>query len=141
MGTHIVDVSNDPRFQGGYRVGQIYRLRSNGYLVQPLPGGDWELWTPAELAQQPSSTAQFVPAGSTVRIDRLGYLYDDYHPPVAGGQLELLLAYGTVTLPSGIALPKTVVVLPLLRDARTVAGTSVQVYPVDNHFLELVAPR
>ncbi|HUB26752.1 MAG TPA: hypothetical protein VL992_15105 [Tepidisphaeraceae bacterium] len=138
MGKRIVDVSNDPRFQGGYRVGQTYRLRTSGFLVTPSPGETWELWTAAEEAAEPSSTAVAVPAGSTVRIVRLGYLYDDYHPPVTGGQLEMLFAYGRLKFGSRMEFPSQVLVLPKLRDAETVPGTSVQVFPVDGEFLDLV---
>jgi hypothetical protein len=136
MGKRIVDVSNDPRFQGGYRVGQTYRLRASGFLVKAATADGWELWTAAEEAAEPSPTAIAVPAGATVRIERLGYLYDDYHPPVTGGQLEMLFAYGRLTFASGAEFPNDVLVLPKLRDAETVPGTSVQVFPVDGEFLE-----
>src|ERR1700722_19199480 len=131
MGSRIVDVSRDPRFQDGYRVGQTYRLRTSGFVVKPLANGDWQLWTPADQSAEPSSTAVAVPAGSTVRINRLGYLYDDYHPPLPGGQAEIMYAYGTLTLASGSQWPQPVMVLPLLRNPKSVPGTSVQVYPVD----------
>lgn len=138
-GTHIVDVSHDPHFAGGYEVGHIYRLRTTGFLVQPLTNGEWELWTPADESRQPSPTAIEIPAGSTIRIDRLGYLWDDNHPPIPGGPVELMLAYGTLTDASGKQWPQTVVVLPATHGGRVVEGTTVQVYPADGELLEPIS--
>ena len=34
LGTRTVDATNDPEFRGGYRQGQVYRLKSDGYLME-----------------------------------------------------------------------------------------------------------
>jgi hypothetical protein len=131
-----VDVTRDSRFQGGYRAGQVYRLKSDGYLVEWGDGG-LELWTAAEAAGH--SEAIHVPAGSTLRIERLGYLFNPEHPPVAGGTTEMIWAYGTLTSPDGKSWEVTV--LPAVTGGRPVAGTSLVVYPVDEGLLDAVPPR
>jgi hypothetical protein len=127
-GPYIVDVSNDARFQAGYRPGEVWRLRADGYLVNSRDEG-------LELSAIGEPDAVRVPAGSTVRIERLGYLFNSEHPPVAGGPTEIVLAYGTLTDPNGEK--RDVAVLPALHDGHQVEGTSLVVYPPDWTLLEL----
>jgi hypothetical protein len=134
-GISIVDVTNDARFQGGYRAGQVWRLKTDAYLVQWGDGG-LELWTPSEAAGHPE--AIHVPAGSTLHIDRLGYLYNPEHPPIAGGTTEMIWGYGTLTSTDGRTWQVTV--LPAVNGAKPVPGTSLVVYPADERLLEEIAP-
>jgi hypothetical protein len=133
---HMVDVTGDARFQSGYRAGQVWRLKTQGYLVRDRPGAPWELWTAADLIGQQVAEKQAVPAGSVVRIQRLGYLYNSEHPPVPGGTLEEILAYGTLTMPAGTEWPQSVTILPGVEHPMVVGGTSLVVYGPDRTFLE-----
>jgi hypothetical protein len=137
---HTIYVTHDPRFQSGYRQGQIYRLKTDGYLVQYTAGGSWELWTRADLANQQVTQAIPIPAGSTVRIDELGYLYNSEHPSIPGGTTQVVLAYGTVTTPDGKQWPTPVTILPARTHPHPVEGTSLLVYPADGEFLESNEP-
>jgi hypothetical protein len=131
-GIAVIDVTTDARFQAGYRAGQVWRLRTDGYVVQSRDNG-LELWTSVEGTGQLGAVK--VPAGSTVRIERLGYLFNPDHPPVPGGTMEMVWAYGTLTDPSGGHW--TVAVLSQMHGGKPVAGTSLLVYPPDREFLEL----
>jgi hypothetical protein len=129
----VIDVTNDPRFAGGYEPGQVWRLRTDGYIVHSGDNG-LELWKPADAAGL-SDTVK-VPAGSTVRIQRLGYLFNSEHPPTAGSTSEMIWAYGTLTDPGGKQWQ--VSILPAIHDGRPVPGTSLFVYPPDRQLLEAV---
>lgn len=131
----VIDVTGDPRFGGGYEPGQVWRLRTDGYIVHSGDNG-LELWKPADGAGVPG--AVHVPAGSTVRIERLGYLFNSEHPPVPGSTTEMIWAYGTLTDPSGKQWELSI--LPALHDGRPVSGTSLLVYPPDRQFFEPVGP-
>jgi hypothetical protein len=135
-GISIVDVTNDGRFQGGYRAGQVWRLKTDAYLVQWGDGG-LELWTPSETAGHPE--AIHVPARSTLHIDRLGYLFNPEHPPVAGGTTTMIWGYGTLTAPDGRSWQVTV--LPAVQGGKAVPGTSLVVYPADEGLLDAAPPR
>jgi hypothetical protein len=130
---HVADVTHDPRFLGAYDPGQVWRLRTEGYLVQSADNG-LELWSPADAVGQ--NGAVKIPAGSTVRIERLGYLYNSEHPATPGGTVEMVWSYGTLTEPDGKQWQ--VMVLPSMRDGRLVEGTSLVVYPPDLEFLDEV---
>jgi len=133
-----IDVTNDARFQAGYRAGQIYQLRVDGYLARTSPTAPWELWTAADLQGQIGIEIRPVPAGATVRIEKLGYLFNSEHPPIPGETTEAVLAYGTLTFADGKTWPGEVVILPALHDPTLVAGTTLLVYPVDGEFLKEV---
>lgn len=124
---HIADVTNDPRFAGTYRPGEVWRLKRDGFLVYSRDQG-------LELSAISEPDAIQVYAGSVVRIERLGYLFNSEHPPVASGPTEVVLAYGTLTDAKGQKWE--VAVLPALRSGRRVEGTSLFVYPPDRELLE-----
>jgi hypothetical protein len=111
LGTRTVDVTHDPDFQSAYRESQVYRLRTDEYLVQVRTDeADRQLvlwpFSPAESAhnQNPpgSSWVQLArtPAGSTIRVNCLRYYYLNYFPPWPGGGSVISEAYGTLTTPS-----------------------------------------
>ena len=112
MGTRTVDVTNDPKFQVGYSQGQNYRLKTDGYLMEWRTGtADPKrvLLSASVAAQKPdpqnptrSSWTQLakIPAGSTIRIERLQYSYFNYFPPFPPGGSVILCAFGTLKTPS-----------------------------------------
>jgi hypothetical protein len=134
----MIDVTADARFQSGYRAGQVYQLIADGYLTRTSSAAQWELWTAQDVVREPRVEVTKVPAGATVRIARLAYLFNPEHPPTPGGTPEAVLAYGSLTFPDGHVWPGEVAILPALHDPTEVAGTTLLVYPVDGEFLREV---
>jgi hypothetical protein len=112
LGRRTVDVTRDPRFACGYRQGQVYRLRTDVYLMACLPGTENEahyLWSKADFDHYNSPNSSYakhyvqlatIPAGSLIQIERLEYSYDDYFPPFPPGGSVIVQAYGTLVTPS-----------------------------------------
>ena len=158
-GCHSVDttdVSDDPRFQGGYAVGQDWTLLKPACLVSHVPGfsqsDDPErvIWS-VEVARraatqgtdgagQATSIVARVPAGSHLRIRRLRYSKDvDRSIWVYPQRLVELSAEGTLTTPDGtwqdVIAPATFDTDTAANRVRSVDGVSLT---VPN--LELVGP-
>jgi hypothetical protein len=147
LGMRTVDVTKDSKFQVGYSQGQTYRLKTNGYLMECTTGNTGPmrvLWsasfTTQALGPQNPSRGSWtrlakIPAGSTIRIERLQYSYFNYFPPFPPSGSVILYAYGTLKAPSAewhdIAAPNG----PDL-DAHDHDG--VDVFLPDTEFLERV---
>jgi hypothetical protein len=147
LGPRTVDVTHDPNFQSGYREGQIYRLKTDEYLMQVRTDEadrQLELW-PFARADSPgshqhppgSSWTQLArtPAGSTIRVSCLRYFYSNYFPPWPGGGSVILGAYGTLTTPSA---QWQNVMLPNGSDTDQRAHDAVIVFVPDSQDLEEV---
>ncbi|MGA2582247.1 MAG: hypothetical protein ABSG31_03125 [Tepidisphaeraceae bacterium] len=108
-GVHEQDLSHDPKYQGGYSVGDSYQLNSDGWLFKPAPADDHpELFLRSfDVTTRPSDEAEtklaLIPKGSTVHIDKLAFeddqfLFEEFN---LGGSIVHphfgFFAYGTIT--------------------------------------------
>ncbi|HEX3467657.1 MAG TPA: hypothetical protein VHT05_06220 [Candidatus Elarobacter sp.] len=103
------DFSNDPSMQGGYRVGQVFRLRVPTEIIPYDAGKPSERLTLLSLEQvkafrsvDPSNTAlrsprADVPAGAVIRIEKLICSYTDEYTWNASN--VTIDATGTLTWP------------------------------------------
>ncbi|HEX5243402.1 MAG TPA: hypothetical protein VFW23_09105 [Tepidisphaeraceae bacterium] len=90
--TSLTDVSNDSRYQFGFRPGQVYRLNSAAELLQfGKNDSDWVLHAPgAESTTAGVVVRGTLPAGSRLRIDRL--VHETIAAPVQGESHVLVYA-------------------------------------------------
>lgn len=143
----FTDVTQNPKFQIGYRQGEVYRLRSDASLVAQTPNGclpgkseeRLELWSLDMIAHYRSQNCEpdvvsIVPAGSLIRVDGLEHNYTFAIPPVPG-DTQVLRAYGTVVSES---TGWNRVRIPDDRSAKwsRVEDTYVFAYPPDTSLLE-----
>jgi hypothetical protein len=82
----FVDVTNIVRSSGSYRAGDVYRIRTDAVIVRQRPASDGEeprqsLRSSASWSEHPDAQHSLVapvPAGATLRVDRLIYVADVY---------------------------------------------------------------
>jgi hypothetical protein len=104
------------------------------------------LWSASVAAQKPDSQSQEssswtqlakIPAGSTIRIERLRYSYFSYFPPFPPGGSVVLYAYGTLRTPSA-EWREVIAPIGLELDAHDHEG--VDVFLPDTEFVEKISP-
>jgi hypothetical protein len=124
--TQQIDVTNDPRYQIGFWKGETFRLKTEAYLMEHVPGmGDkkpvkliwavesYEKWMRpptsgfARLDQQETGITRrlaTLPAGTFIRVERLEYAHSErpfrdfslLDPGPASYELQEVMAFSTV---------------------------------------------
>jgi hypothetical protein len=143
----FADVTQDPKFQVGFRQGEVYRLRADASLVATVSNGclpgkaeeRLEIWSSDSVARYQSQNYELdivtaVKAGSLIRVDGLEHNYTFAIPPVPS-DAQVLQAYGTVVDGSMVW---THVRVPDDRQAgwSEVESTRIMAYPPDATLLE-----
>lgn len=151
-----VDLSDDPTMRGGYRVGQVYRLRAPVQIIREAAGRPAErlvLLSPADVkafgTADPSETGfasplADVPPGALIRIDKLTCFFTDEY--TWSPRNVLVYAFGTLTWP-GHTWKNVGAPLKFLVDRLTskdyynggIRTASCDLYPPDHELVELVA--
>ena len=150
-----VDLSDDPTMQGGYRVGQVYRLRAAVQIIRRAagkPAERLELLSPADVkafgTADPSETGfasplAEVPPGAIIQIEKLTCSFTDEY--TWSPRNVLVDAFGTLTWPGhswkNVAAPLKFLV-PRLASKDWYNGglrtASCDLYPPDLALVELV---